>query len=90
MADVRARKRASRVMRNLTVSPRTEARLTSLAARTGLSRGRIVDLALANVQTCPVCEGIGAVSGPADAPRPDPNGAPCAACAAAGLVPGPE
>ena len=80
MVDVRARKRACRVMRNLTLSPRTESLLTVLAARTGLSRGRIVDLAVANVQACPVCDGWAALDGG--------KGAPCAACGAVGLVPG--
>lgn len=65
----------------MTLSPVTEARLEALAARTGIPRGRIVDLALANLTCCEGCAGRGTV---------DHDTATCDACRGSRLVPGSE
>lgn len=72
-------KPACRVSRNMTLSPVTEARLEALASTTGIPRGRIVDLALANVMPCDFCEGRGTVNGDTET---------CLVCRGARLVPG--
>lgn len=79
------RARAERVGRNLTLSPRSEALLTALSARTGIPRGRIVDVALANVACCDACQGRRTADS-----ELGPDTATCDACAGAGLVPGSE
>ena len=53
--------RSVRAFRTLTLSPRTEALLTSYANVTGISRGRIVDLAIEAVHPCDKCHGSGAI-----------------------------
>jgi DnaJ-class molecular chaperone len=68
-----------RVARNMTLSCVTEARLEALAERTGMARGRIVDLALANVMPCEGCEGRGTVKD---------DTAVCPECLGFRLVPG--
>lgn len=72
-------KPAPRVARNMTLSPVTEARLEALAERTGIARGRIVDLAMANLAACEDCEGRGTVNGDTEL---------CACCRGSRLVPG--
>ena len=74
---------ASRVGRTMTLSPRTEAILEGLTRTTGVSRGRIVDLAIANVTACETCEGRGTLDGPMGLDTD-----PCHACRGARIVPG--
>lgn len=76
--DPRAKKPACRVARNMTLSPVTEARLEALAARTGIARGRIVDLAVAHLMPCEDCEGRGTVNDDTEE---------CAGCRGSRLVP---
>lgn len=82
---VQQRVRAERIGRNLTLSPRSEALLTALSGRTGIPRGRIVDLALSNLACCEACQGRRTVDSDLG-----PDTATCGACAGAGLVPGSE
>ena len=77
------KKPAVRVSRCMTLSPVTEARLEALAERTGVPRGRIVDLAMANLAPCEACGGRGTVGG-----KHGPDTVVCEACAGARLVPG--
>lgn len=73
----------SRPFRTLTLSPRTEARLTAMAAATGLARGRIVDLAIEALDVCDACRGAGVVSGtlgPATETCPECGGARVLPC----------
>lgn len=79
------RKPAVRVSRNMTLSPVTEARLEALTNLTGVPRGRIVDLALANLAACPDCHGRGTIRS-----ELGPDTATCAACRGARLCPGGE
>jgi len=80
----RDRKRACRVFRTLTLSPRSEAFLEAMSARTGIARGRIVDLALANVSLCDACRGRGTV----DDPELGRDARECSECRGAMFVPG--
>jgi DnaJ-class molecular chaperone len=66
-----------RVSRNLMLSQRTEDRLGQLAAATGITRGRIVDLALACVDLCEACQGEGV----------DVDGLVCPECRGTQIVP---
>ncbi len=75
--------RALRVPRNMTLSPRSEALLEALASRTGIPRGRIVDLALGNVTACPACKGRGSEDS-----HLGPDTRACGECCGACIVPG--
>ena len=77
------KKPAVRVSRCMTLSTVTEARLEALAERTGVPRGRIVDIALANVAPCEACLGRGTVDGPLGK-----DSGVCAWCHGARVVPG--
>ncbi len=77
------KKPATRIARNMTLSPRTEAVLETLAARTGIARGRIVDIALANLGACEACQGRGTCDGPMGADTET-----CLSCLGSRLVPG--
>ena len=77
-----ARKRAVRVARNMTLSPRSEAILSALTERTGVTRGRIVDVALANIGACETCGGRGTADG-----HMGRDTETCVACAGDRLVP---
>lgn len=69
---------AGRVWISATVAPHTKARLDALAARLGVSRGRVLDLALDALTDCDACEGIGRALHSAE---------PCRACSGTGVVP---
>ena len=59
-----------------TVAPYTKARAQKLAARSGLSIGRVLDLALDCLDVCEACDGTGRV-----------NDRQCVACGGHALVP---
>lgn len=79
----KAKKPAVRVARTLTLTPRSEAILESLAELTGVTRGRIVDIAMGNIMACELCQGRGTVNG-----LLGPDTCVCDACCGARLVPG--
>lgn len=64
-----------------TVAPHTKARLDALTTRLGLSRGRVLDLALDALEECPSCEGTGRLLSPSGID------ARCADCHGQGMVP---
>ena len=70
---------ATRVSRNMTLSPVTESRLEKLAYATGVARGRIVDIALANIMACEACHGRGTTHDDTQT---------CDGCRGARIVPG--
>lgn len=89
MAPGRARTRrgpglaaASRPFRTLTLSPRCEALLTLMSERTGMARGRIVDLAIEAIGVCEACDGSGTEDGPLG-----PSTRVCPVCGGSRVVP---
>ncbi len=44
---------------SLTLAPLTVGRLAKLSEMAGMSRGRLVDIALANLEVCEACNGSG-------------------------------
>ena len=75
----RAKTPPTRISRNMTLSPVTEHGLEVLARLTGITRGKIVDLALANIGVCEACEGRGMI---------ERDTVTCPDCRGARLVPG--
>lgn len=48
----------------VTMAPHTKTKIDRLSARTQLSRGRLIDLAIDGIEACSTCLGCGRVAGP--------------------------
>ncbi len=69
----------SREYLTATIARTTRARLEDLTARTGIARGRLLDIALATIEACEDCNGQGI--------QEDARGAVCAVCRGSRVVP---
>jgi DnaJ-class molecular chaperone len=75
--NARQRQSTTREQSTFTLSPHTIARLTLLAEASGLSRGRLIDMAIDGIEPCETCQGT----------REESPGERCVSCAGLGIVP---
>jgi len=63
MATRSARMTDKREFLTATIAPHTRARIDAFCKATGLSRGRLLDLAVDSLDICEACQGRGLVDG---------------------------